>query len=204
MTEADDTVRFRNLLEATADDWRLLRRHEEAYARRLPERLLAALRALDDDTISGYRISRLGHCLQTATRAERDGADDELVIAALLHDIGDTLAPTNHAELAAAVLRPYVRPEVAWTVEVHGLFQLQYYGGHFGLPVDGHLAWREHPWFGTAQRFVERWDQAAFDDTYTTLPLAHFEARLHAIFTRPPKIDLAQASKNHTLRISPS
>ena len=204
MNDSAETVSFRNLKEATPDDWQLLRRHEEAFARGLPDRLLAALRALDDDTITGYRISRLGHCLQTATRAERDGADDEWVIAALLHDIGDTLAPTNHAEYAAAILRPYVRPEVSWTVEVHGLFQLQYYGRHFDLPTDGHLVWREHPWFATAQRFVERWDQAAFDDTYPTLPLAHFEARLRAIFTREPKIDLAQASKNQTLRISPS
>jgi predicted HD phosphohydrolase len=204
MNDNADTVRFRNLKEATADEWRLLRRHEEAYVRRLPDRLLAALRALDDDTITGYRISRLEHCLQTATRAERDGADGEMVIAALLHDVGDTLAPTNHAQYAAAILRPYVRPEVAWTVEVHGLFQMQFYGQHFGLPTDGHLAWRDHPWFDTAQRFVEQWDQAAFDDAYPTLPLAHFEGRLRAIFTREPKIDLAQASKNQTLRIDPS
>lgn len=199
-----ETVGFRHLKEATADDWRLLRRHEEVFAAGLPDRLLAALRALDDDTITGYRITRLGHCLQTATRAERDGADGEMVIAALLHDIGDTLAPTNHAAYAAAILRPYVRPEVAWTVEVHGLFQMQFYGQHVGLPTDGHLAWRGHPWFDTAQRFVEAWDQAAFDDGYPTLPLAHFEARLRAIFTREPKIELVQSPKNQTLRINPS
>jgi predicted HD phosphohydrolase len=204
MNPTEETVQFRHLTQATPDDWRLLRRHEEAYARGLPDRVLAALRALDDDTIAGYRVSRLQHCLQTATRAERDGVDGEMVIAALLHDIGDTLAPTNHAEFAAALLRPYVRPEVAWTVEVHGLFQLQFYGAHVGHPTDGHLAWRDHPWFGTAQRFVEHWDQAAFDETYPTLPLAHFETRLRTIFSREPKIDLAQASKNQTRRISPS
>ena len=204
MTANIDTVRFRNLKEASSEDWRLLRRHEEAYALGLPDRLLAALRALDDDTITGYRVTRLGHCLQTAARAEHDGADDEMIVAALLHDIGDTLAPTNHAEFAASILRPYVRPEVAWTVEMHGLFQMQFYGQHFGLPTDGHLAWRDHPWFETAQRFVEQWDQAAFDDAYTTPPLAHFEARLRAIFLREPKIDLAQASKNQTRRIRPS
>lgn len=204
MTDLAKSVQFRNLKEATEEDWRLLRKHEEAYALGLPDRLLAALQALDDDTITGYRVSRLGHCLQTATRAERDGADDEMVIAALLHDIGDTLAPTNHAECAAAILRPYVRAEVAWTVEVHGLFQLQYYGQHFDMPTGGHLAYREHPWFDTAQRFVEAWDQAAFDDAYPTLPLAHFEPRLRELFTREPKIPQPPASKNQTLRISPA
>jgi predicted HD phosphohydrolase len=204
MTHPGGTVHFRHLKEATTEDWQLLRRHEEAFARGLPDRLLAALKALDDDTITGYRISRLAHCLQTATRAERDSADDEMVIAALLHDIGDTLAPTNHAEFAAAILRPYVRAEVAWTVEVHGLFQMQFYGQHFGLPTDAHLVWRDHPGFDTAQRFVEHWDQAAFDDMYPTLPLEHFEARLRAIFTREPKIPQPPASKNQTLRISPA
>lgn len=186
MTDTTDCVRFGNLKSATAADWALLRRHEETYARGLPDRLLAALRALDDDSITGYRVTRLGHCLQTATRAEADGADDEMVIGALLHDIGDTLAPTNHAEFAAAILRHHVRPEVTWVVERHALFQMQFYGQHFGLPTDGHQVHRGHAWFDVAQRFVERWDQAAFDPDYPTRPLSHFEGRLRAIFTRAP------------------
>ena len=111
----------------------------------------------------GFPIDRLEHCLQTATRARNDGADEELLAAALIHDIGDELAPYNHAELAAGIIRPYVRAEVAWIVEQHGLFQTYYYAHHLGGNRHARERLREHPWFDACALFCERWDQASFD-----------------------------------------
>ncbi len=119
-------VGFHQMADGTRADYELLDRSERDHARGLAEHILAALRKLDH-TLAGYPVSRLGHSLQAATRALRDRADDELVLAALVHDVGDELAPYNHAEIAAGILRPYVRPEVTWIVEQHGLFQNYYY-----------------------------------------------------------------------------
>jgi predicted HD phosphohydrolase len=151
----------------------------------LPDRLLQGLQRLDG-SLQGYQVSRLEHSLQSATRAEDDGADIEMVVAALVHDIGDELAPENHSQMAAAILRPYVRAEVTWVVEMHGLFQMQFYANHYGKDAAGHLAYRDHPWFDSCQRFCERYDQAAFDPSYPTRPLAHFEPMLREVFSRKP------------------
>ena len=124
-------VSFRQMQDGTREDYLLLDESERDYAAGLAERVLDALRHLDH-SLEGYPVSRLRHSLQAATRAQRDGADEELIVAALLHDVGDELAPYNHAELAAAILRPYVRPEVTWIVAQHGLFQNYYYVHHFG------------------------------------------------------------------------
>jgi predicted HD phosphohydrolase len=104
----------------------------------------------------------------------------------MVHDIGDELAPENHSQMAAAILRPYVRAEVTWVVEMHGLFQMQFYANHYGKDAAGHLAYRDHPWFDSCQRFCERYDQAAFDPSYPTRPLAHFEPMLREVFSRKP------------------
>ena len=130
---ADDTavVSFTAMEDGTAADYALLDRFERAHAAGLGDRILATLARLDD-SLGGYRVTRLEHSLQTATRARRDGADIDWVVAALVHDIGDELAPYNHAEFAAAVIRPYVREEVAWVVEQHGVFQSWYFAHHLG------------------------------------------------------------------------
>src|SRR5215469_18279137 len=133
-------VSFRAMKDGTREDYLLLDESERKFAAALPARVLNALRALDH-SLEGYPVTRLGHSLQAATRAERDGADEELVLAALLHDIGDELAPYNHAEVAAGILRPYVRAEVTWIVEQHGLFQTYYYVHHLG----GDRSARERP-----------------------------------------------------------
>ncbi len=122
---SEKLVSFLQMKYGTREDYLLLDRSEREFARGLPDRILESLRKLDD-SIEGYRVSRLEHALQTASRAEADGADDEMVLAALIHDIGDDLAPYNHAEIAAGVVRPYVRAEVAWIVTQHGLFQNYY------------------------------------------------------------------------------
>ena len=178
-------VEFIEMKDGTREEYVFLQKLEHDYIRQLPDRLLQALQRLDG-SLQGYKVSRLEHSLQTATRAENDGADIEMVVAALVHDIGDELAPENHSQMAASILRPYVRAEVAWVVEMHGLFQMQYYAHHYDKDPAGHLAYRDHPWFDSCQRFVAVYDQAAFDPAYPTKPLSHFEPMLREVFSRRP------------------
>ena len=183
---AQRTVSFTQMRDGTKADYDLLAEYEHAYVADLPDRVLAALRQLGDG-LGGYPISRLHHSLQSATRAEADGADIEWVVAALVHDIGDALAPLNHSQLAASIVRPYVRPEVTWVVLMHGLFQQHYYGHHTGADPNARDAYRSHEWFASCERFCERWDQASFDPDYPTLPLEHFEPLVREVFSRAPQ-----------------
>lgn len=177
-------VSFTRMDEGSTEDYALLHKLERDYVNALPDRILAALRALDN-SLSGYQVTRLEHSLQSATRAENDGADDELVIAALIHDIGDDLAPENHSQMAASVIRPYVRAEVTWILEMHGLFQMYYYADKVGLDKNERERYRGHKWFDAAEQFCRDWDQMSFDPDYETKPLSHFEDRLRQIFSRP-------------------
>lgn len=177
-------VSFRQMKDGTKEEYELLERYERDYAAGLPERVLAALEQLEQG-LAGYDLSRLGHSLQTASRAEDDGADEEMVVAALIHDIGDALAPYNHAEVAAALIRPYVRPQVTWIVEQHALFQSYYYAHHFGGDRNARDRLKDHRWYQDCVDFCERWDQAAFDPAYPTRPLAHYAPLVREIFTRP-------------------
>ena len=178
------TVSFHRMEDGTREDYELLERSEREYIHALPDRLLAALRKLDTG-LQGYTVSRLGHSLQTATRALKDGADDELIVAALIHDIGDDLAPYNHSEIAAGIIRPYVRPEVTWIVEQHGLFQTYYYGHYYGRDRNAREKFRDHPWYQACKDFCANWDQCSFDPGYASEPLSTFESRLREIFGRP-------------------
>lgn len=184
-TATMETVDFVQMKDGTAQEYRLLQRLEADYIESLPDRLLQALERLGD-SLQGYKVSRLEHSLQTASRAEADGADIETVVAALLHDLGDELAPENHSQLAAAIVRPYVRAEVTWIIDKHGLFQMQYYAHHYGRDPHGHLAYKDHAWYGSCLRFCERYDQAAFDPSYPSRSLAYFEPMLREIFSREP------------------
>lgn len=180
-----ETVSFRQMKDGTREDYLLLDRFENAFNQGLVDRILRALGNLEYG-LSGYQVSRLEHSLQAAARAEADGADDDMVVAALLHDLGDELAPYNHSQLAAAIIRPYVRREVAWVVHHHGLFQKYYYAHHLGEDPDEREQYRDHPWYQSCVDFCERYDQAAFDPDYPTPPLAHFEPLLHRVFARTP------------------
>jgi predicted HD phosphohydrolase len=189
MTGADRShvnrvVSFQRMQDGTREDYELLERHERDYVQELPERIFAALGMLKD-SLGGYRLSRLDHSLQCATRALKDGADDELVVAALIHDVGDDLAPYNHAEVAAGILRPYVRPEVTWIVEQHGLFQSYYYAHHLGGNRNGRDKFRDHRWYQACHDFCANWDQSSFDPNYAWEPLATFEPLVRRIFSRP-------------------
>jgi predicted HD phosphohydrolase len=179
-----ETVSFTQMRDGTREDYQFLHGFERQYIAGLPDRLLVDLRRLDDG-LGGYPVTRFEHSLQSATRAEADGADIDWIVAALFHDIGDVLAPENHSQLAAAILRPYVREEVTWVVNMHGIFQQHYYGQHIGLDPDAREAYRGHQWFDSCERFCERWDQAAFDPAFVSQPLEHFEPMVREVFARP-------------------
>ena len=178
-------VKFTRMDEGTEADYSLLNELEREYVSTLPDRLLNALNELTS-SLDGYKINRLQHSLQTATRAENAGADIELVVAALVHDLGDDLAPENHSQMAAAIIRPYVREEVTWIIEHHGVFQMFYYGEASGVNKDERERWRGHKWFDSCERFCRDWDQMAFDPDYVSQPLSHFEPMLREVFTRTP------------------
>jgi predicted HD phosphohydrolase len=178
-------VSFRRMADGTREDYLLLDESERRYATGLATRVLEALAQLDH-SLEGYPVSRLQHSLQAATRALRDGADEELIVAALLHDIGDELAPYNHAEFAAAIIRPYVRPEVTWIVAQHGLFQNYYYVHHFGGDRNARERLRDHPYYQACVHFCAAWDQCSFDPEYPAERLEHFEPMVRRIFAREP------------------
>src|SRR5215472_943676 len=178
-------VSFRAMKDGTQEDYLLLDESERVYARGLADRVLESLSRLDH-SLEGYPLTRLGHSLQAATRAARDGADEELVAAALIHDVGDELAPYNHAEFAASILRPYVRPEVTWIVAQHGLFQNYYYVHHFGGDRNARERLRDHPWYEACVHFCAAWDQSSFDPDYKSESLQFFEPLVHRIFAGAP------------------
>ena len=182
---AGSTVQFTRMINGTRDEYQYLHGLEQEYISELPGRLIEALRRLDDG-LAGYQISRYQHSLQTATRAMRDGADTEMIVAALLHDIGDDLSPENHSQVAASIIRPYVRAEVTWVVNMHGIFQMKYYAEHIDLDPDLRDPYRDHPWYDSCVQFCEKWDQESFDPDYPTEPIETFEPMLNEIFGRPP------------------
>lgn len=180
-----ETVAFRQMKDGTKEEYLFLTEHENEYAKGLPDRIMQSLRNLEN-TLSGYLVSRLEHSLQSATRAEADGADIEMIVGALIHDIGDDLAPFNHSQFAASIIRPYVRPEVTWVINQHGLFQNFYYAHHLGGDRNEREYLKNHPWYQTCVDFCEKWDQSSFDPDYPTKPLDYFEPMVREIFTRKP------------------
>ena len=184
MTGTRPTVSFTQMKDGTREDYELLEALEKPFVAGTADRLLRELAAQADETLSGYKIARLEHGLQAATRARRDGADLDWVVAALLHDIGDRLAPQNHDRMAAEILRPYVREEVAWVVEHHGLFQMAYYAHHYGWDPEERQKHRDHPYFQSCKDFCERWDQASFDPDYPMDPLDSFVEDVRSVFAR--------------------
>ena len=180
-----DHVKFTQMKDGDREDYAFLTEHEIEYTRGTADRLLKALVELDE-SLSGYQVTRLGHSLQSATRAERDGADTDWIVSALLHDIGDIYAPYNHDEYAATILRPFVREQCTWVVEKHGDFQLVYYGEHVGADPEKRRAHAGHRYYEDCATFCERWDQSSFDPGYETPPLAHFADRVREVFARKP------------------
>ena len=178
-------VSFRRMDEVTPTDYELLSRLEDEFVTALPEWILDALKNLDN-SLAGYQISRLEHSLQSATRGERDGADIEMIVGTLIHDLCDDLAPLNHSQLAPVIIRPNVLSEVTWIIEHHGIFRLYYHCDATGVDRNTRKIYPGHKWFDSCEKFCERWDQMSFDSDYTNHPLAHFTPIVREIFLRPP------------------
>jgi len=180
-----DQVKFTQMKDGDREDYQFLTQNEVEFTKGTADRLLTALVELDKG-LSGYQITRLGHSLQSATRAWRDGADTDWVVSALLHDIGDIYAPHNHDEYAATILRPFLREQCTWVVEKHGDFQMIYYGAHVGADPHKRDTYKNNLYFEDCEAFCERWDQSSFDPDYDTLSLDFFSDMVHRVFARKP------------------
>lgn len=175
---------FTQMKDGTPPEWDIVHTNAIAHAGGHVERVVAHLQLLDDGGESGYAVDRLTHSLQTATRAHRDGRDVEYVVCALLHDIGDTLGCLNHADIAAAIVKPYVSEQNHFMVEHHAVFQGYYFFEHFGLDRDARERFRGHQWFDYTAEFCEQYDQAAFDPKYDSMTLADFRPMLEQVFSQ--------------------
>jgi predicted HD phosphohydrolase len=176
---------YRRMEDGTKEEYDLVHGYLKEFQRDLATRVLKDFARLED-SYPGEPVDRLVHSLQTATRAHRDGQDEEYVVAALLHDLGDLLATSNHSEYAASIIKPFVRPNIYWTIRQHGLFQGYYYFHHFGLDRNAREQYRGHPAFQMCVDFCGKYDQQAFDPDYDTMPLAAFEPMVHRLFAREP------------------
>ena len=188
------TVQFTRMEDGTREEYEFLDRMEDEYKAALPDRIMQALRNLEH-SISGYQISRLEHSLQGATRAYRAGESDEMIVAILLHDIGDELATYSHSEMAAAILRPFVSDRIYWIVKHHGLFQMYYFAHHCGGDRNIRDRFRDHEWYQDAVDFCHNYDQNCFDPAYESEPLEFFEPILRRVMSEPRFDDTEQNAR---------
>jgi predicted HD phosphohydrolase len=175
---------FKSFQESTAEDWRLIGSEFLAYAKGLADRVIAHLQKLEGD-YGGFPIDRYAHSLQAATRALRDGRDEEYVVCALLHDIGDTLGAFNHPDIGAAILKPFVSEANHWMIAHHGIFQGHYFFHHIGLDRDLRDQFADHPHYVRTAQFCELYDSPAFDRDYDTLPFEIFEPMVRRVMRQP-------------------
>ena len=180
----EKTVKFVEMKDGDKEDYLLLQELEKPYLKMTSNRIIEELKRQGDVSLEGYKITRLEHGLQSGTRALRDGADLDWIIGALLHDIGDGLAPQNHDRMSAEVVRPYVREEVSWVVEHHGIFQMIYYAHHYGWDKNARDRFKDNIYFKSCSDFCERWDQSCFDPNYNSEPLETFEPMIREVFSR--------------------
>jgi predicted HD phosphohydrolase len=188
-------AQFKAMTEGTQEDWMKIAGAFVPFAQVGGKRILDHLRLLDGD-FGGFPVDRLEHSLQTATRAHRDGRDEEYVVCALLHDIGDTLGAYNHPDIAAAILKPFVSEENHWMVGNHGIFQGYYYFHFLGMDRDMREEFRGHPHFERTAEFCEKYDQTAFDGDYDSMPLEAFEPMVMKLFESPKNSVYARAGDN--------
>jgi predicted HD phosphohydrolase len=190
---------FTSMDTSTAEQWAVIGVETAKNQSRVAERVLGMLRSLADIT-DGFSTDQLTHCLQTATLAERAGADEEVVVASLCHDIGKAVSVPNHPEIAASILKPYVRPEVHTMIKYHQDFQGRHYYAHFGGDPDAreqHRSVMSDEEWALAEQFADEWDQKAFDPDYDTLPLEHFEPMVRRVFASAQIVPSANEGKRY-------
>ena len=172
---------FTSFEESTKDDWSLIMSQRGELEGSLPDRILEQMEHLRND-YGGFPVDRLEHSVQTATRAEKDGRDDEYVLCALLHDVGDPLAPFNHPEIAAAIVKPFVSEANHWMVEHHGIFQGYYFWHHIGLNRNTRDRFSTHQHYDRCEEFCAEYDGPAFDPNYQSNPIEHYEPLIRDFF----------------------
>lgn len=194
MTDSlDQRASYTSMATGTQADWDIIKSHSKVFSRGLADRVLDHLRLLGDDC-GGFAVSRLEHSLQTATRAFQAGSDEETVVCALLHDIGDTLCTYNHGDLAAAVLKPFVSEKNHWIVEKHPIFQGYYFFHYLGGDRNAREQFRGHPWFEACAFFCHQFDQSAFDPAFKSMPLEAFEPMVRRVLAKP-RADFKSAAR---------
>lgn len=183
-------VSFVHMEDGTAEDYRIIGEAMRKANEPVADDVLEILQHNERIDL-GYKVTRLEHSLQAATLAFRDDQSEEMIVAALLHDVGDTLSPFNHAQVGAAILRPYVSERTHWVVLHHGLFQTYYYNHHFGRDRDARDRFKGHPHYQACVDFCQKYDQNAFDPAFDTMPLSAFEPMVRRLFARTPNFDMA-------------
>lgn len=182
--DAAERAQFHHMEDGTEQDWEIIGREFMQFRGDVYQRIIDHMMLLDGDC-GGFPVDRLTHCLQTATLAEKDGKDEEYIVCALLHDIGDTLGPANHADVAAVLLEPYVSEANHWMVKHHGIFQGYYFFHYLGLDRNLRDQFKDHPYYERTMEFIEKYDAPAFDPEAETYPLSHFEPMLKRVLAEP-------------------
>jgi len=178
-------VSFTEMKNGTKQDYLFLDKHEKDFANKTADRILKFMAGLTE-TLEGYQVSRLEHSLQSATRALKNNESEEMIVATLLHDLGDELAPMNHSEYAAAIIKPYVSKKTHWIIQKHGEFQAYYYAHHLGGDRNMRDKYKNHEYYQATIDFCEKYDQSSFDPNYKSYPLEHFKPMVKRIFSRKP------------------
>ena len=178
-------VNFTEMKNGTKEDYQLLEKYEKSFERQTADRIIKYL-ASQTTTLEGYQITRLEHSLQAATRAHKNGENEEMVVATLLHDIGDDLALMNHSEDAASMLWPYVSERTYWIIQHHGLFQTYYSAHHLGGDRNAREKFKDHEHYQATINFCENYDQCSFDPNYKSMSLDEFSPMVKRIFSKIP------------------
>jgi predicted HD phosphohydrolase len=182
-------VAFTRIRDGSPEEFATVMASLRTLTGNLPYRILEGLRQSADEGVGGYQVNRIQHVLQSATRAHRAGETTDYVVAALVHDIGDLMAPYSHGEIASAVIKPFVEPRLSWILKVHPIFTAYYYADFIGADKNARDRHRDNQWFDDAVYFVENYDENCFDPQYDSLPLEFFEPLVHEVFSRPPRFD---------------
>jgi predicted HD phosphohydrolase len=183
-----EKMRFTRMDQGTDSDFQILKHVHERTLQRLPDRLFAMLNDLGQDT--AYNITRRDHCLQAATRALRDGKDEEYVVVALMHDVGEPLGPFNHGEVIASILRPFICRDNYFMLAQHGLFQTYFFAAHLGLDPNARDKFKRDPAYERTVEFCARYDEVSFDPAYPNEPLSVFEPMVRRLLAKqwtPPQ-----------------
>ena len=183
-TAVPERAKFHHMKDGTLEDWTIIGAEVQESSKTLYQRIIDHLLLLKGDC-GGFPVDRLTHCLQTATLAHKDGKDEEYVVCALLHDIGDTLGPANHADIAAVLLQPYVTEANHWIVKHHAIFQGYYFFEYLGLDKNMREQYKDHPLYDQTLEFIEKYDAPAFDPNAETYPLSFFEPMIQRVFEKP-------------------